>query len=110
MVLMTGSLGRQDVGLKARIGRLLEAIGRNSLTMGEIIDRLDLDKRQASDVSAALYKLRSQGRIECFEGEASSNMGRRIVRRYRWVMVLPDARAVAGRAVFDPRTMLGRKL
>lgn len=109
-MMITGSLGKEQVGLKARIGRLLEAIGRNSMTMGEIIDRLDLDKTQAGEVSSALYKLRRQGVIECFEGEASSNMGRRMVKRYRWVLVLPVIPTEVKRAAFDPRLMLGRKL
>lgn len=109
-MLMTGSLGKGDIGLKGRIARLLEAIGRNSLTMGEIIDRLDLDKTQASDVSSALYKLRSQGQIECIEGEASSNMGRRVVKRYRWVIRFEAMPGEVRKAAYDPRHILGREL
>jgi hypothetical protein len=93
---LTGSIGKEAMGLKKRIAVLLESLGEGEgLSMGEIIARLDLDKSLASEVSSALYKLRGQQKVAVFEDKATSGLGRRVVRRYRW----------AGEASARPKTV-----
>lgn len=75
----------KEPGLKARIEALLKSKSAEKLTMGEIIHQLDIDKRLASDVSSALYKLRGQGLVRTLRGPSSSNKGPRYVRVYQWV-------------------------
>ena len=53
--------------------------------MGEIIEALDIDKTTAGEVSSALYRLRQQGTVLSFESTATSNLGKRMVKRYRYV-------------------------
>lgn len=82
-------------GLKAAIEDLLKersegedraAVPRTGLTNGEILNALDLDKTRNGEVSAALSKLRNEGKIRSDSGPASSTRGRRYVKRYRWAL------------------------
>jgi len=95
----TGQIGARSPTLKWRILNLLESVGRNSLSMGLIISRLDLDKGQAAEVSSLLYGLRARGLVDCFEGPADSAMGPRTVRRYRWAGVTVAVKVKDGRRV-----------
>lgn len=80
-------------GLKATIDDLLKERAededragnpRKGLTNGEILKVLDLDKTRNGEVSAALHKLRNEGKIRSDSGPATSALGRRYVKRYRW--------------------------
>ncbi|MCA0214529.1 MAG: hypothetical protein LCH79_15295 [Proteobacteria bacterium] len=84
-----------DKGLKAAIEDLLTdkaeaedraGVTRTGLTNGEILTALDLDKTRNGEVSAALSKLRNEGKIRTDSGPASSTRGRRYVKRYRWAL------------------------
>ena len=85
-MLIDSTMKRANPALRVRVLRLLESLGRNSLSMGQIIERLDLDKTQAGEVSSLLFSMRARGDVECFDGPADAKMGPRIVRRYRWVL------------------------
>lgn len=75
----------KEKGLKARIEIMLKERAQERLTMGQIIHILDIDKRAASDVSSALYKLRGQGLVRTLRGQSTSAKGPRYVRVYQWV-------------------------
>ena len=89
---LTGSIGKVNTGLKKRITVLLQGLDEGrALTMGALIVELDLDKRFASEVSAHLYRLRSEGKVATFDGPATSPKGRRVVRFYKWVKQVEPA-------------------
>lgn len=78
------SLTDGPLGIKRQISMALES-SPVSMSMGELILKLGIDKRFASDVSSALYKLVGQGKVSAAMGPATASKGRRLVRRYRWV-------------------------
>jgi DNA-binding transcriptional ArsR family regulator len=75
----------QQKGLKARVEALLVARQGEALSIGEIVRALDLTKIDHPDVSSVLIKLRNTGRVRSAMGPASSNRGRRFVKRYSFV-------------------------
>lgn len=77
-----------------------------SMSMGELIAKLGIDKRHASDVSSALYKLVSQGKASVATGPATAAKGRRFVRRYKWVHEVPEV-AITQPDRFRELRMLG---
>jgi hypothetical protein len=58
-----------------------EALG---MTLSQIMDRADIPKTRAAEVSSALGKLIKKGLIGVVEGPAVSTVGRRVVRSYAW--------------------------
>lgn len=78
-------------GVKGRIEELLRARGLSpdkaiadiGLTNGEIVRALGLDKTANGDVSAALHKLRSEGKLTIDTGPRTYATGPRYVKRYR---------------------------
>lgn len=83
-MIRTRPLSDGTAGIKRRISLALEA-SPVSMSMGELIAKLDIDKRYASDVSSALYKLVAQGKVSAAMGAATAAKGRRLVRRYKWI-------------------------
>lgn len=75
----------QQLGLKARIERLLEASIGQALTIGQISIALGLTKADHGDISACLVKLCSSGRAKSRLGPASSPKGRRYVKQYSFI-------------------------
>jgi len=88
-MIRTRPLSGGTAGIKRRISLALEA-SPVSMSMGELIAQLDIDKRYASDVSSALYKLVAQGKVNAAMGPATASKGRRLVRRYKWLHEVPD--------------------
>ena len=72
-------------GVNKRVRDALEDSDGAALSIGEVMARADIDKRLAGDVSSALYKLLASGVVLSEIGPSSSNLGRRFVKRYRWV-------------------------
>lgn len=75
----------QQIGLKARIERLLETSVGQALTIGQISAALGLTKTDHGDISACLVKLCSSGRAKSRLGPASSPKGRRYVKQYSFI-------------------------
>ncbi len=75
----------QQIGLKARIERLLETSTGQALTIGQISIALELTKADHGDISACLVKLCSSGRAKSRLGPASSPKGRRYVKQYSFI-------------------------
>lgn len=71
-------------GIKMRVQMTLQAT-QSALTMGQIIDAAGIPKTSASEVSAALYKLRGAGQIKAMRGPSTSLKGPRFVRMYQWI-------------------------
>lgn len=72
----------QTPGIKHQIEQLLKACSPDELTLGEIVQRLGLDKTQNSEISARLHKLRGEGKVRAITGPATSAKGPRFVKRY----------------------------
>ena len=70
--------------LRARAESADKLVSERGLTMGEIIRALDMDKTFAGVVSAALHKLRGEGKVIGVRGPAISARGPRFVKLYRW--------------------------
>jgi hypothetical protein len=96
------------VGIKARVAKVLE-LAQAPLTMGEIMDKADIPKTSASEVSSALFKLRGQAKVKTVGGESTSKSGPRYVKRYVWVRVAHKAPVAQPRveSAISPFQMLG---
>jgi hypothetical protein len=82
-----------EQGLKRRAEDLLRqraegedraGITRTGLTQGEILTLLGEPKTRAPELSSALTKSRSEGKLTFETGQSSSTRGRRFVKRFRW--------------------------
>lgn len=81
------SVNGNKIGLKAQIGDLLKERVEASafgLTIGEIGAALSLPKTDHNNLSAALVKLREEGKVKTSSGPATSSLGPRFVKRYVW--------------------------
>ena len=96
----------EKTGLKKRVAYALEDAGR-SLSMGECMLAADIDKRHAAEVSSALHKLIKQEVVRVVSGPATSQNGRRTVRKYIWVGKVVARVETRLEVSADPLRMLG---
>jgi hypothetical protein len=101
-------------GVKGRAAELLRqradsedpAIASTGLTLGEIGGALGLPKTAHGELSAAMNKLRNEGRIKTVSGPATSPKGPRFVKRYSWARRGPKP---APAATVTPEDMDARR-
>jgi len=72
------------IGVMKRVREILEDNEAPGMTISQIMDRADIPKTCAPEVSSALGKLIKKGLIGVVESPAISTVGRRVVRSYAW--------------------------
>lgn len=99
----------KELGINARVAKVLREAQGKSLTMGEIMDLAEIVKTSAPEVSSALYKLRNRGLVKDVRGPSSSSSGPKFVRRYVWVAKTPVAtvKVQVQTVAVSPLQMLG---
>lgn len=73
-------------GIKQKVSNALEFEPSLSMTMGQIMDKAQIPKTSASDVSSSLNKLKGAGLIKTSRGPSTSSKGPRYVQCYQWVV------------------------
>ncbi len=113
IALVHHSAGKPRNAVKGPIAALLKARSENpetadmgGLTIGEIVRALDLDKTRNGDVAAALIKLRSEGLVSFETGPATSTLGPRFVKRYRWKAKKTKPASSSAPAAVDDRRFI----
>lgn len=75
----------RENGIKHKVRKFLESAPNSQFTLSEITEGIGLNALSRHDVASCLVKLRNQGLITSQMGNATSNLGRRYVKHYKFI-------------------------